>query len=117
VLGKLLLAVGEDNLLWGTDSIFYGSPQGQIDALRAFQIPVSLREQYGYPELTRGVKAKILGWNAANLYQIDPITEPVGFTVDELEAARVEHPVPNMTWGPSTTEEVRAFRLHHQGWP
>jgi hypothetical protein len=117
VLGKLLLAVGEDNLLWGTDSIFYGSPQGQIDALRAFQIPVSLREQYGYPELTRGVKAKILGWNAAGLYEIDPITEPVGFTVDELEAARVEHPVPTMTWGPSTTEEVREFRLHHQGWP
>ncbi|MGH8915414.1 MAG: amidohydrolase family protein [Acidimicrobiia bacterium] len=117
VLGKLLLAVGEDNLLWGTDSIFYGSPQGQIDALRAFQIPTELRERFGYPELTRGVKAKILGWNAANLYGIEPITEPVGFTVAELEAARVEHPVPTMTWGPSTSEEVRAFRLHHRGWP
>jgi hypothetical protein len=117
VLGKLLVAVGEDNLLWGTDSIFYGSPQGQIDALRAFQIPADLREQYGYPELTRGTKAKILGWNAAALYGIEPITEPVGFTVAELEAARVEHPVPTMTWGPSTTEEVRQFRLHHQGWP
>jgi hypothetical protein len=117
VLGKLLLAVGEDNLLWGTDSIFYGSPQGQIDALRAFQIPVSLRDQYGYPELTHGVKAKILGWNAASLYEINPITEPVGFTVGELEAARVEHPVPIMTWGPSTTDEVREFRLHHRGWP
>lgn len=117
VLGKLLSAVGEDNLLWGTDSIFYGSPQGQIDALRAFQIPADLREQYGYPELTRGVKAKILGWNAAGLYGIEPITEPIGFTVDELEAARLEHPVPTMTWGPSTSEEVREFRLHHQGWP
>jgi hypothetical protein len=117
VLGKLLISVGEDNLLWGTDSIFYGSPQGQIDALRAFQIPADLREQYGYPELTRGTKAKILGWNAAALYGIEPITEPVGFTVAELEAARVEHPVPTMTWGPSTTEEVRQFRLHHQGWP
>ena len=117
VLGKLLVAFGEDNVLWGTDSIFYGSPQGQIDAFRAFQIPADLREQYGYPELTRAVKAKILGWNAANLYGIDPIREPVGFTADELEAARIEHPVPTMTWGPSTTDEVREFRLHHQGWP
>ncbi|HEX9866821.1 MAG TPA: amidohydrolase family protein [Acidimicrobiia bacterium] len=117
VLGKLLVAFGEDNVLWGTDSIFYGSPQGQIDAFRAFQIPAALRERWGYPELTRGVKAKILGWNAANLYDIVPITEPVGFTVADLEAARVEHPVPTMTWGPSTSEEVREFRLHHQGWP
>jgi hypothetical protein len=117
VLGKLLVTFGEDNVLWGTDSIFYGSPQGQIDAFRAFQIPAGLREQYGYPELTRAVKAKILGWNAANLYGIDPIREPVGFTADELEAARIEHPVPTMTWGPSTTDEVREFRLHHQGWP
>ena len=117
VLGKLLVAFGEDNVLWGTDSIFYGSPQGQIDAFRAFQIPADLREQYGYPELTRAIKAKILGWNAANLYGIDPIREPVGFTADELETARIEHPVPTMTWGPSTTDEVREFRLHHQGWP
>jgi hypothetical protein len=117
VLGKLLVAFGEDNVLWGTDSIFYGSPQGQIDAFRAFQIPAPLRERWGYPELTRGVKAKVLGWNAANLYDIVPITEPVGFTVADLEAARVEHPVPTMTWGPSTSKEVREFRLHHQGWP
>jgi hypothetical protein len=116
-LGKLLVAFGENNVLWGTDSIFYGSPQGQIDALRAFQIPADLRDQYGYPELTRGIKAKILGWNAAALYDIEPIISPIGFTIDELDAARSEHPVPTMTWGPSTVEEVRGFRLHHQGWP
>lgn len=117
VLGKLLVAFGENNVLWGTDSIFYGSPQGQIDAFKSFQIPAELRERHGYPELTRGVKAKILGWNAANLYGIEAITHPVGFSADELAMARVEHPVPTMTWGPSTTAEVREFRLHHQGWP
>ena len=37
-LGKLIKAVGEDNVLWGTDSIWYGSPQDQIEAFRAFQI-------------------------------------------------------------------------------
>jgi hypothetical protein len=63
------------------------------------------------------VKAKILGWNAAALYGIEPITSPVGFSQAELEAARIEHPVPTMTWGPSTIDDVKEFRLHHQGWP
>jgi predicted TIM-barrel fold metal-dependent hydrolase len=117
VVGKLLLAVGEDNILWGTDSIFYGSPQGQIDAFRAFQIPIELQARHGYPALTPKAKTKILGYNAARLYAVEPITEPVGFTRDELELARVDHPVPTMTWGPTTVQEVREFRAHHQGWP
>ena len=37
-IGKLLAHMGEDNVLWGTDSIWYGSPQDQIQAFRAFQI-------------------------------------------------------------------------------
>ena len=117
VIGKLLVAFGEDNILWGTDSIFYGTPQGQIDAFRAFQIPDEMQTRFGYPALSRGVKAKILGWNAANLYGIEPITEPVGFTREDLELARAEHPVPTRTWGPKTVQEVRELRAHHQGWP
>ncbi|MCE2391237.1 MAG: amidohydrolase family protein [Proteobacteria bacterium] len=72
VLGKLLLAVGEDNVIWGTDSIWYGPSQVSIDAFRAFQIPAAYRERYGYPELTPGIKQKILGLNAARVYGIDP---------------------------------------------
>jgi predicted TIM-barrel fold metal-dependent hydrolase len=72
VLGKLLLAVGEDNLLWGTDAIWYGPSQPALDAFRAFQIPEELRERHGYPELTPALKAKVLGENAARVYGIDP---------------------------------------------
>jgi len=71
VLGKLLLAFGEDNVIWGTDSIWYGPNRPVVDAFRAFQIPERMREQFGYPELTDEVKAKILGLNAARLYGID----------------------------------------------
>jgi predicted TIM-barrel fold metal-dependent hydrolase len=71
VLGKLLLAVGEDHVLWGTDSIWYGPSQPAIDAFRAFRIPDELRERHGYPELTPEIKAKILGRNAARVYGID----------------------------------------------
>ncbi|MFU8820929.1 MAG: hypothetical protein ACNA8G_05165 [Gammaproteobacteria bacterium] len=40
-LGKLFRYVGEDNVLWGTDSICYGSPQDQIQTGRAVS-PVRL---------------------------------------------------------------------------
>ena len=39
VLGKLLVALGPERIVWGTDSTWYGSPQPLIDAFRAFQIP------------------------------------------------------------------------------
>jgi hypothetical protein len=51
-LGKLLLAFGEDHVLWGTDSVWYGSPQDQIQAFRAFQISAEFRERHGFPALT-----------------------------------------------------------------
>lgn len=117
VIGKLLVAFGEDNILWGTDSIFYGSPQGQIDSFRAFQIPDDIRARFGYPPLTRVAKSKILGLNATRLYGVEAIREPVGFTREDLQLARAEHPVPTRTWGPETVDAVREFRAHHRGWP
>ena len=70
VLGKLLVQVGPERILWGTDSIWYGSPQGLIDAFRAFTIREAMQEQFGYPALTDETKALILGGNAARLYGI-----------------------------------------------
>jgi len=84
VLGKLLLAVGEDNVLWGTDSIWYGPTQPLIDAFRAFQIPEEYRQRYGYPQLTPTVKAKVLGLNAARLYNIDPVQALASTRKDDL---------------------------------
>jgi predicted TIM-barrel fold metal-dependent hydrolase len=71
VLGKLLLAVGEDRIVWGTDSVWYGAPQPLIDAFRAFTIPERLQEAHGYPPLTAAAKDKILGLNAAAVYGVD----------------------------------------------
>jgi predicted TIM-barrel fold metal-dependent hydrolase len=70
VLGKLLLAVGPERIVWGTDSIWYGSPQPLIDAFRTFTIPSRMQEEFGYPPLTAEIKAKILGVNARAVYGI-----------------------------------------------
>jgi uncharacterized protein len=117
VLGKLLRYVGEDNVVWGTDCLFYGSPQDQIQALRSFQISDQLQERYGYPRLTKEVKSKILGLNAARLYGVDPITVPCQFTRRELAELRPTLPIENAVYGPTTPVEAAAFRAAHQGWP
>ncbi|HET6835909.1 MAG TPA: amidohydrolase family protein [Acidimicrobiales bacterium] len=90
VLGKLLLHVGEDRVLWGTDAIWYGSPQPQIMAFRAFQITPEYQERYGYPALTEEVKAKIFGLNAAHLFGLDPAATRCALSADGLDTARAE---------------------------
>lgn len=117
VLGKLLLYVGEDNVLWGTDCLFYGSPQDQIQALRAFEITDEYQEKYGYPKLTKEIKDKIFGLNGARLYRVDPITVRCEFSRQELEEMRKSIPGRNETLGPRNLAEVRAFIDHHEGWP
>ncbi len=71
VLGMLIKSFGPDHVLWGTDSIWWGSPQWQIEAFRRFTMPESLVTRFGYRPLTAAVKAQILGLNAARLYGID----------------------------------------------
>jgi predicted TIM-barrel fold metal-dependent hydrolase len=70
VLGKLLVHVGPERILWGTDSIWYGSPQGQIDAFRTFAISERFQEEHEYPPLTDEVKQLILSGNARRLYGV-----------------------------------------------
>ena len=71
LLGQILVAFGEDHLLWGTDSIWWGTPQWQIEAFRRFQIPEPLIERHGYPALTRALKANVFGLNAARVFGIN----------------------------------------------
>jgi uncharacterized protein len=71
LLGQIINAFGVDHVLWGTDSIWYGTPQWQIESFRRFRIPERLIEQHKYPALTHEVKAKIFGLNAARLFHVD----------------------------------------------
>ncbi|HEY7532616.1 MAG TPA: amidohydrolase family protein, partial [Nitrospiraceae bacterium] len=71
LIGQLIDAFGVDHVIWGTDSIWYGTPQWQIEAFRRFQIPPKLVEAYHYQALTRHVKEQIFGLNAARLFHVD----------------------------------------------
>jgi hypothetical protein len=88
-IGKLLLYVGEDRVVWGTDSIWYGSPQDQIAAFRAFEISTQLQDMHGYPALTPEIKRKIFGLNSAALYGIDVEARRCAITEDALSQERM----------------------------
>jgi hypothetical protein len=108
-LGKLLLYVGANNILWGTDSIWYGSPQDQIQAFRTFQIAPHLREQHGYAEITPDLRAKIFGRNAAKVYGLSPADVKKYTSRDSVSGARtayLENPQPHFeTYGPKTRRD------------
>jgi predicted TIM-barrel fold metal-dependent hydrolase len=101
VLGMLIQTFGADHVLWGTDSIWWGSPQWQIEAFRRFTMPDSLMKRFGYAPLSPAVKAQILGASAAKVYGIDPSVHrnpvPPDF-VSKLKAAyREEGAQPSLT--------------------
>src|SRR5687767_10839807 len=52
MLGQMIQVAGADHILWGTDSIWGGSPQSQITRLRALKMTDELMERFKYPQLT-----------------------------------------------------------------
>jgi len=73
-MGTLIKGLGYDHVLWGTDSVFYGSPQWQIEAFRRLEIPDDMQKKYGFAPLGAAdgpVKTAILGFNGARHYHLD----------------------------------------------
>src|SRR5205823_1226438 len=113
VIGKLVKHCGPDNVLWGTDSIWYGSPQDQIQAFRTFQIAPRLRERHGYAEMTPELRAKIFGLNAAKVYGLSAAEIKKYTSRDRLAHERLaylENPQPHFrTYGPKTRREFLRY--------
>jgi predicted TIM-barrel fold metal-dependent hydrolase len=92
LFGQLLnLPNGENQIVWGTDSIWGGSPQSQIERFRRFQIRDDIAEKYGYKKLTPEVKAKVFGGNAARIYKIDVNARRKAIKTDKLAEQKREY--------------------------
>jgi predicted TIM-barrel fold metal-dependent hydrolase len=76
VLAELLWWLGEDRLLFSSDYALW-SPRWIVEKFIAFDFPDDIKEQYGV-NLTLEAKKKILGLNAAKLYDI-PVPSGAGF--------------------------------------
>jgi hypothetical protein len=74
MMGTLVKGLGHDHVFWGTDSVWYGSPQWQIEAFRRLEIPEDMQQKHGFAPLGAAdgpVKSAILGFNAARHYRLD----------------------------------------------
>ncbi len=113
IVGKLLARLGSDRVLWGTDSIWYGSPQPQIEAFRTFAISNELQDRYGYPAMTDAVRRAVFGQNAARVYGVRaPVTAKCNVSPDDLAKLRAALPAPKAHGPRSTAEAMAHLRAH-----
>ncbi|MDX1404324.1 MAG: amidohydrolase family protein [Woeseiaceae bacterium] len=93
MLGQLIKGLGADKIVWGTDSVWYGSPQWQIEAMRRLEIPQDMQEQHGFAPLGAAdgpVKTAIFSGNAAKMYNVD-VNAAVGeLSIDHISEAKAE---------------------------
>jgi hypothetical protein len=82
LMGKNIKNYGVDHVIWGTDCLWWGSPQWVIDAFKRFQISDAVCEKFGYSKLTKEDKAKVFGLNAARLYGVDVTARRSAFPAD-----------------------------------
>ena len=74
LMGMLVKGMGADHVVWGTDAVWTGAPQWQIEALRRLEIPEDMQKKFGYAPLGAAdgpVKRAIFGENSAKMYRYD----------------------------------------------
>ena len=91
MVGTLIKGLGVDKVVWGTDSVWYGSPQWQIEAMRRLEIPEDMQKKHGFKPLGAAdgpVKSAIFAGNAAKHYKLDARTAQNALDMDAISAMR-----------------------------
>jgi hypothetical protein len=81
-------------VVWGTDSVLYGSPQWQIEAMRRLEIPADMQKKHGFAPLgpaTGPVKTQIFGLTSARLYNINLRADYPRLTTDRFAQIKEEY--------------------------
>jgi predicted TIM-barrel fold metal-dependent hydrolase len=106
MLGSLVKGMGADHVVWGTDAIWTGSPQWQIEAFRRLEIPEDLQRRNGFAPLGEAdgpVKRAIFGDNNARLYGVT-VPQRAALAQDRFAKARQAYASDgparsNLAWG------------------
>lgn len=121
LIGKLIKYFGAERICWGTDALWYGSPQDQIQAFRSFQISESFQNQYEYPAITPVMRQLIFGRNAAKIYGLNVPQLKTTLRDDEITHLKNEYrnaANPSFeTFGPKTRRAFLKALSAHGGKP
>jgi uncharacterized protein len=94
-IGQLVNMMGQENVVWGSDSVWYGSPQWQIEAMRRLEIPEDMMKKQNWKTQLGAadgpVKSKIFGLNTARLYNYKIQAEYEQLTHDKIALAKAEY--------------------------
>jgi hypothetical protein len=80
-MGILVKGLGTDHIVWGTDAVWTGAPQWQIEGLRRIEIPEDMRKKHGFAPLgpaDGSVKTAIFSGNTMRLYGLEQHASLVG---------------------------------------
>jgi predicted TIM-barrel fold metal-dependent hydrolase len=94
LMGILVKGLGTDHVCWGTDALWTGSPQWQIEGLRRLEIPEAMQRKHGFGPLgpaTGPVKNAIFGGNNAQLYNVNPKKAMLDFKGDRITQMKAEY--------------------------
>ncbi len=94
MMGILLKGLGVERVCWGSDAVWTGSPQWQIEGLRRLEIPDDMRKAHGFAELgpaDGAVKTAIFGGNNARLYGVDIPAARAAVARDRFAAIRADY--------------------------
>jgi hypothetical protein len=94
MLGQLVKGLGSNRILWGTDSVWYGSPQWQIEAMRRLEIPADMQEKHRFAPLGAAdgpVKNAIFSGNAARLYDVDVEAAVGSISADQISTVKAAY--------------------------
>lgn len=90
MMGQLIKGLGVDRIVWGTDAVWTGAPQWQIEALRRLEIPEDMQKKHGFAPLGAAngpVKQAIFGGNNARLYGVT-VTQQAALSGDRFALAK-----------------------------
>lgn len=74
LMGTLVKGLGADRVVWGTDAVWTGSPQWQIEGLRRLEIPEDMQKKFGFKPLGAAdgpIKTAIFSGNSARIYNFE----------------------------------------------
>ncbi len=94
MMGTLIKGLGSDHVVWGTDAVWTGSPQWQIESMRRLEIPADMQKKHGFKPLGPAegpVKTQIFSGNSVRLYNFEKDKKAILAKADHLALAKQDY--------------------------